>query len=289
MKVVKKMEKILLQHFVKIENLKKLQGGNINQIFEFTAQNKPYILRLNPNFNAFDKSEIIAKMLNKKIVAVRNFGEGSYMITEKIHGNPVASMTLTDKLRHSVMEKSLELHEISVDNSHGYGFIGDDGNGTYESWEDFVEKFFSREGIGDFWKNWYNLFDEGILERDVFNELYGRLRIYAEFNSDHRYFVHGDLHGANILAKNDSVTGFIDFDNGMYGDFLIDVATVDRVVPVDELKKFYAKSGMNVENFEARYLGAKYFKGLDILRFYAKMKKVESYESLKKYLLALPE
>lgn len=278
-----------------VEYFERILGGNINQVYSFTHQDVSYILRLNERENALARAQTISDLLFQgealfsKVLFSGNKNGFSYSISEKIPGVPVSKIEKNEGLTQSIITQTAKFHKTPIDGTTGFGFVDDEGNGSYPDWESFVDAFFSENGIGSFWQGWHELFETTCLERDVFTEMFKRLKKYSRFNAPHRRLVHGDLHGSNILSSQNEVTGFIDFDNMMYGDFIIDLATIDRVVPIEKFEMAYKKTNFPIPFFKERYLGAKYFKGLDILRFYAKTGNEAGYKSLKAYLLGLPE
>ncbi|WP_168123681.1 hypothetical protein [Paenibacillus sp. HB172176] len=77
----------------------------------------------------------------------------------------------------------------------------------------------------------------------------------------------------------------------MYGDSLVDLATLDRHMPRNGVIQAYLdaaeRDGIFIPHFRERLAGAYYFKGLDGLRFYAKMGREDAYRSTRDFLLAL--
>jgi hygromycin-B 4-O-kinase len=128
------------------------------------------------------------------------------------------------------------------------------------------------------------------LEKDVFDECYSRLLAYCTYNEPHRHFVHGDFHQWNVLCDGQRVTGIID-SNGKYGDFLIDLATLDwhmKYLNVTrEYENYQRQMGNDIPNFKERWIGAMYYNGLIGLRFYAKMGWNDAYFKLRDELLSL--
>ncbi|XEC94511.1 phosphotransferase [Paenibacillus tarimensis] len=169
--------------------------------------------------------------------------------------------------------------------------LTDGGNGEFSSWEEFIKTFYGEDQTGTFWENWHDLFRTTCLERDVFNECFGRLLTYCEYNAPHRYFVHNDCHAWNILSDGRSITGIIDA-GFLYGDFLIDIATIEDAIPgrdvADAFRTHYEKMGRPIPNFSERLNGARYFKGLDGMRFFAKMGWDHAYKEFRDQLISLP-
>ncbi|MCE5168217.1 hypothetical protein LQV63_02625 [Paenibacillus profundus] len=77
----------------------------------------------------------------------------------------------------------------------------------------------------------------------------------------------------------------------MYGDFLIDIATVEGAIPDRDVAQafriHYEKKESPISYFNERLIGARYFKGLDGLRFFAKMGWDHAYVELRDRLLSM--
>lgn len=191
-----------------------------------------------------------------------------------------------------LMRLLTRMNHVEVGDSSGYGWIRSDGEGTYPTWRDYILDFFSEHQKGTFWEGWYDLFETTCLEREVFDECYARLIAYCSYNEPHRHFIHGDFHPWNILSDGRRITGIID-GNFAYGDFLVDLVTLRGTLGeldvVQAYRNYQEQAGNEIPNFEERLLGAQYFKGLDALRFYAKMGWTDAYRQLRTILLELSE
>jgi hygromycin-B 4-O-kinase len=143
---------------------------------------------------------------------------------------------------------------------------------------------------GNFWHNWTELFQTSCLEKDVFGECCSRLSAYLPYNAPHRHLLHGDVHAWNLLSDGTDITGIVD-GNFLYGDVWVDVVNLDRHLERMNVVEAYLDGlGANAEevpHFRERLKGAYYFKGVDALRFYAKMGNRQAYEWTKQFLLGL--
>lgn len=221
-------------------------------------------------------------------------GNYRYRISERIQGNVLAHCHPEQKIQllDDLIEKISVMNQVRLpETTSGFGAVKGDGNGEFPSWLDYVRTFYSEDQTGTFWENWHDLFYTSCLERDVFEECYARLLAFSQFNAPHRHFVHNDCHAWNILSDGGKITGIID-SNALYGDFLIDIASIEDAIPgkdVAEAFRIHAEQiGKPIQNFRERLIGARYFKGLDCLRFYAKMGYTDAYAELRDTLLALP-
>lgn len=284
----------------KATNISAVAGGNVAGVYSFDMDGRTYGIRFHHPEMEVEKDHFAAKLLTSHGVpypAVHGQGVDNgyvYEISDWIQGYMVADMD--EQSRAAVYPEMVEvitrLNQVDISSTTGFGPLLPGGNGAHLTWEDFVIAFFAADQPGSFWDQWYELCHTSCLERKVVDEIYGRLLRYTKYNAPHRYFVHGDCHRWNIITNGSAITGIID-GNFMYGDFLIDIATVeDTVTGQDGAEAFrihYENLGKPIPNFQERLLGARYFKGLDGLRFFAKMGWDHAYIEARDYLLSLPE
>ncbi|WP_409346510.1 phosphotransferase family protein [Paenibacillus sp. MBLB4367] len=291
----------LLEHYwgCSVTDVTFLTGGNLSSVFSFNHSGSGYVIRFSGLEDAFQTERYIADLLSAQGVPYpRVIGQGTagscvYAISERVEGIVVADLPEDGKsaLLPDLVRVIAKMNQVKLDSSSsGYGWIDPDGNGRYPAWERFLVSFFQEDQTGTFWEGWHDLFHTSFLEKDVFEECYARLMSYAPYNAPHRYFVHGDCHAWNILSDGRGITGIID-GNCVYGDFLIDVSIAEGVIPgrnvILAFRDHYERLGIPIPDFKERMLGARYFKGLDGLRFYAKMGWKPAYKKLKSDLLAL--
>ncbi|WP_239629788.1 aminoglycoside phosphotransferase family protein [Paenibacillus sp. H1-7] len=281
-----------------ITALEPVEGGNFSSAFSFRIGERDYIIRFNSSEEAYEHEVYLSSLLHPQGVPyLQVFGKGrkdgfTYCITQRAAGKIVANLKPEQKsaLLPDLIRVIATMNQVDLRGASGYGFLGKDNNGQFASWEAFVRSFFSEEQTGTFWEGWYRYFHTTCLEKDVFDECYARLLEHCRYNAPHRHFVHHDCHAWNILSDGQSITGIID-GNCIYGDFLIDIATIESAFPgIDLAERFrlhYERIGFEVPDFQERLTGARYFKGIDGMRFYAMMGWEDAYKQLRDRLLAL--
>lgn len=293
------VQKMIKAHLGKsAENIWAIEGGNLSSVFSFTLDQSEYVIRFSSDKDSFVTEDYISNLLSSnhvlypKTLKLGMEGTLKLCISEKIKGKVLAKYDVDQrtKLLPDLIHQITRMNQVPLKSKQGFGFLTPDGHGINESWEDFITTFYGENQTGTFWENWHDLFNTSCLERDVFFECYARLLEYSKYNAPHRYLIHGDFHEWNILTDGCKITGIID-GNFMYGDFLIDIATVEHVVPNKDLAVdfgiYYEKIGMPIPDFSKRLIGARYFKGLDALRFFAKMGWDHAYIDLRDSLLSL--
>ncbi|TDF92372.1 phosphotransferase family protein [Paenibacillus piri] len=275
-----------------------VSGGNLSSVFFFDSEGKGFVLRVSAIPDAFKRDRCISELLTSQGVPYpRCYKEDTagpfvFSISDRIEGGVLADLPEAQKneLVPELVGLITRMNQVELGPTSGFGWIGPAGDGTYVSWEAYLHDFYKEDQKGNFWENWHELFRSGFLERDVFEECRARLLHYAPYNAPHRYFVHNDCHAWNLITDGRSLTGIID-GNCLYGDFVIDISIAEGAIPgkdaIQAFQDHYERMGIGIPDFKERLLGARYYKGLDGLRFYAKTGRKSSYDSLRSFLLSL--
>lgn len=296
---IAEVEKILREHLKEdVVSIEPIEGGNLSSVFAFNYGGKGYIIKFSDMQGAYETEGFVLGLLTSQGVPFpRYLGRGkvgtlTYSILERITGGILNDCSEMEKHRMlpELMQILAQMNQINLGETSGLGWIGPTGNGSFGTWKEYITSFFAEDQTGAFWEGWYDLFHTTCLEKDIFDECYNRLMMFSSFNEPHRYFIHGDFQPWNILSDGQRITGIID-GNFAYGDFMIDIATLvgtmGELDVVQAYKEQYKKMGIVIPNFKERLIGAQYFKGLDGLRFYAKMGWNDAYNQLRNFLINL--
>jgi len=293
---------MVLSHYFGSEatGLTLLQGGNLSTVFSFSISDKEYVIKFSDLAGSFETGRFVANLLSPqgipfpRCLTLGNYKSLNYLISEKISGHNLASCSPEQQrqMLPELIQILTRMNHIDLGETSGYGMINSNGNGKYNSWKEYVIAINAEDQTGTFWEGWYSLFETSCLEKDVFDECYHRLLEYCTYNEPHRHFIHGDFHQWNILSDGQRITGIID-SNCKYGDFLVDLATLDwhmkNLGVIQEYENYQQKTGIFIPHFTERVIGAKYYNGLIGLRFYAKMGWNDAYMYLRNELLSLTQ
>ncbi|WNQ10623.1 phosphotransferase [Paenibacillus aurantius] len=292
-------ERFLEDHYsAPVEKVTPVDGGNLSRVFFFDIGGEGRVLRFSDLPQGFALQHVMSERLRsqgvnyQRFLEYGTFGTLTYSIAERIEGTMLinAPEGVQRDLLPAVAERITRLNRVEIGDSHGYGWVQTDGSGSYPTWRDYLVDFFGDNQTGTFWENWTDLFRTSVLEREVFDECYARLMAYSKYNEPYRFLVHNDSHPWNLLTDGRTLTGLLD-GNFIYGDFLIDLTIVERSLPslpvTATFRAEYEKQGLLLPDFEERLIGAHYYKGLDGLRFFAKMGWTPAYEHTRDYLLSL--
>ncbi len=294
------IERVLREHFPSpVADITELKGGNLGGVYRFVHEDVKYVIKFTTLPEGFETERFVSGLLTRcgipfpKCIANGRLEPNlAYIVFDWIEGSVLADYPDDRKARQvpELVRLLTRVNHIDVSETKGYGRILPNGNGAHATWQECLDATFAEDQTGTFWENWTDLFRTTRLEKDVFEECRARMMAYARYNEPHRHFVHGDMHPWNILSDGDRITGVID-GNFAYGDYLIDLATLEgilgRVGIVEAYERYQEKSGIVIPHFKERLIGAHYYKGLDGLRFYAKMGMDDGYEYIRSFMLNL--
>lgn len=282
-----------------IEDLEPVSGGLTAQTLSFRSGGQEFILRFNPG--SFDVTFLKEKFIFDHFASTRipippilktgSQGELSYAISQKMPGQGLQSLDAAgyQKVIPSLIETLYAIHTSDVKQWHGYGWIGDDGEGMFPSWKGFIARVIEEEREDGFYGRWHDMFETTFLERDFFENVYAHMLRLLDFCPEQRYLVHFEYGYNNVLAENGKVTAVLDWTDASYGDFVYDVAVMDLWPPagVDFPKlvhQYYTAHGVDLPHYKERLDCYQCYSALDGLRFFAKTNDYDAYLSTRRIL-----
>jgi len=281
-----------------VSNVQAINFGELSKVFSFCFQDKAYVIHFNKNEDRFIKDEYLYKKLSQLDIPIpKNERNGKiddiyFSISEKAIGQSLEAYPENEikNVLPALATEFKKIVQIPIDSSEKYGAIDYKGEGSFNSWQKYIESFFQKEQDG-FWKDWYTLFDHSFLEKEVFDYYYEMMMELSLYSPEERYLVHGDFHLGNIISDGQDITAIIDWELAMYGDFMFDIANIHFWAPQLEVPQIFheawIKNGEEIPHFQERLLCGMLFKGIDGLRFFAKKEDEAAYEMIKGKLLSI--
>ncbi|MFC5604104.1 helix-turn-helix domain-containing protein [Sporosarcina koreensis] len=246
---VEEIKTLIKTHYPDASNVKELTGGLASQTYLFEQDNDRFIFQAG-NLKGFQKEKFIDNEL-KTILPVRHVMEIHqtddkvvYSIAEFIEGDKLFDLNSQQLLDivPAVLQTFETLESIEID-KEGYGYFDSTGNASYPTWIDFIKAAYNNDIY-----NWSSLEEKG-LDSDVVKNAIQELKSHIScITSTKKHLVHGDVGSYNLLAKDDQITGIIDWSLALYGDHLYDKANLlfwneDKLQPlIKEVKKKYITS-----------------------------------------------
>lgn len=267
-------------------NVIPINEGETSAAFFFTVGDRQYVIRIGGNLEFFEKDRFAGDFFGSshipvpRIIALGEFGKDIYYaISKKIEGNLFFSFKgeKFEKLLPNFITTLDAIHNTNIEKYSGYGDWNAKGVAYFSSWKTFLESIQDNNYF-----NWKQVFATTPFTKDTFELLFKKHQSLLEFCPEDRNLIHGDYGVNNILAKEDKITGVLDWGLSMYGDPLYDVAWIDfwpAQAPFGEIFfKHYKAKGINVKNYWERILCYKIHFVIASMHFYATSNNKEMYE-----------
>nr|WP_144924730.1 helix-turn-helix domain-containing protein [Paenibacillus bovis] len=243
------IERLLKKHYPDAVNVRELNGGLVSQTYFFEAGEQRYIFQVGGYVENYKKESFIVKEFNgklpvRRVLEVHKTDDGiAYCISKYIEGDKLFdlnSQQLLDIVPNILnLLETLETVEVP-DDKQGFGYLDSSGNASFPTWLDFITAVYNDDIY-----NWGPLEKKG-LDSDIVNKAINELKKHIHcIHLSKKNIVHGDLGSYNLLAKDNEITGIIDWTLSLYGDHLYDKANFlfwneDKLQPlIKELKNKY--------------------------------------------------
>ncbi|MBS4196831.1 aminoglycoside phosphotransferase family protein [Lederbergia citri] len=281
-----------------VSNVESINFGELSKVFSYQYKGRAYVIHFNNNGERFIKDEYLYQKLSMLGIPIprieRNgkFNDLFFSISEKASGQSLVAYPEDEikKILPSLVIEYKKMTEIPIDSSEKYGAVNHYGEGAFDTWQEYIESFFQKDQDG-FWKDWYTLFDHSFLEKEVFDYYYEMMMELSLYAPKEKYLVHGDFHLGNIISDGKNITGIVDWEMAMYGDFMFDLANLHFWAPQLQIPKVFRhtwnKAGEDIPYFRERLKCGMLFKGIDALRFFAKKEDKAAYEMIKDKLSSI--
>ncbi|MDD4353011.1 MAG: aminoglycoside phosphotransferase family protein [Candidatus Nanoarchaeia archaeon] len=213
-KIVKEILKV-----TEIKNIKILNEGYSNDVYEVKTEKGDFILRIKPKNNkeTFEKTvnamRFVENEIPNKIIKLSE--DKKIMITDKIEGNSLQSQldNLTNDEIFSILKKAFQ-SSIMMSNKKvvkGFGYLNENLQGWANS--AMEEVFFSlSECLHSVVSKKYIDIE---ITKKIGNLFYNNIELFL--NVEPR-FVYCDLHFGNIIIENKKFKSVIDFESCYSGD-----------------------------------------------------------------------
>jgi hygromycin-B 4-O-kinase len=295
---VNQAEEILKEVFDEsVTQVSSIEMGQLSKVFSFMAKDKCYVVHFRNNEESFIKADYMYKahgdkLLIPQVVKTGKIDEIFFSISDKIKGKPISSYSASEQniIINDVAKHFTNMSHIDIESSKGFGLIFPNGLASYKSWGEVLAGFF-REDQEGFYKDWTKLYKQSFLEKSLFQEGYLAMMELSKYSPGKPYLVHGDFHLWNMLSDGNRVTGLVDWELAMYGDFMFDLGVLHLWTPhldfPQKVRNLWLEVGSDIIYFEERLRCHMLFKAIDGLRFYAKQEAKPSYDYIREKVVTL--
>jgi hygromycin-B 4-O-kinase len=256
--IIDEVLKFLEDHTQKsVDAVTPVGNGEWSQAFYYQETGVDKVIR----FNAIDddfKRDKFASCFNSRNLPIPEIEEigtafdGYFAISKKVDGVMIDHLGAEEikKIVPGFLDLLDSMRMIDTSKTTGFGGWNTEGNGTRNSWRDFLTNKVTRERIVN---------NDSL---KTFDLAYEELLKLISFCPEDRHVVHNDLLHFNLLVKDNKVTGVIDWGCALYGDYLYDLAmyiTWQFYYPAmagidfkEEARKYFEKRGADISHFDER-------------------------------------
>jgi hygromycin-B 4-O-kinase len=277
---------LLNQHFrAPILDLTSVEGGQVARVFSFRVEEQEYIVRFNldkmltSNFpkEAYLMSKLAATALPlAPLLQVGRLGDLHFAISRKLPGKMLQEHTTQEvqALLPQILDLLEMVHSVDISETQGYSVFDDQGRGLDTSWHASLLKIADEEDEHDYFGKWHGMFDETFLERDLFEDLYQRMKALLAFCPEERTLLLGGFSLRNMLAQDGKITAVLDLIDASYGDAVYDIVPLDFWWPPLGIREAFLadqrQRGRDLPFYAERLLCYECHHALSALRFHAK-------------------
>ena len=278
-----------------------LKGGEWSQAYSFVGHAKKYVLRWSHSSETFEKDTFAGKFSSAampipKIIEYGRHADQYFAISEFAQGKFIDTLNATelDGCLPVLVNLFDAMRSADLANTSGYGGWDKDGVGGQPSWKKYlldVRTDHAENLVG----GWYANLANSPLRTAAFDQLYGTFETLVGHCPEVRELIHSDLLNYNLLIKDNKVSAVIDWQCGLFGDSLYDVAWFVFYAPwypqfaevqlTQKLVAHFAASAANVTNLQTRLLCYQLHIGLGSIAYNSFKKDWKAAQEVAEYTL----
>ncbi|MHA1954841.1 MAG: aminoglycoside phosphotransferase family protein [Candidatus Heimdallarchaeaceae archaeon] len=283
----------------KVDNLEFLRGGEFSQAFSYDTRGQSHVIKIRNTRKQFEKELMAYESIEEKdntipiprIFDIGLFRENAndrlfYCISEKVEGKILTDYRYSELkiIDPFLIRMLIKIHRVDISDTKNFGKWTKFEQTSYKSWKNYILDFMNGQKV-----YWNKIFSNGIFEKELHQTLSKEIEELLEYSSEKRHLVHGDYGYDNVLATpQGKITGVIDWEHSMFGDFVYDIAWLDFWGFVQEnnywkiYKRIYEKIyDDKIVNYDERLRCYRLYIGLGALAFFSDSSQKKSYLSAK--------
>lgn len=257
-----------------------LPQGEWSRVYAFRHGGRDLVVRFNADRHSFDIDRMALRFASPQLpipelVEAGTLDDGFYAISERVFGEFLEELTPEAMVASapSVLAVLDAMRTADVGASAGLGPWNPDGDGHYASWQEYLVRNLENEVPGRSRADWSATLEATDVANRAFEAGMEALEGLVAHCPDQRSVVHSDLLNRNVFAAGGCITGIIDWQCAMYGDFLYDLAWLTFWAPWHK--------GVEAADFRARTLAHYRHLGVEVLAFAERMRCYEIHIGLR--------
>lgn len=272
-----------------ILSLDSITGGELSQAFAFDD----FVIRINTRDGGFKKDAYAYKHFSSETVPIPEILQSGRMndklffaISRKVPGKTIDHLKKTDKILTSLVTTLDALHHVDISGTTGYGIWNTEGHAPEKDWGTFLlQPILNHSGAR------HQAFKNSPEEESLIRTIILHYERLIDHCPNARHLVHGDYGFDNTFSDGTDITGVIDWDCSLYGDFVYDIAWLsfwDAATDYPRLfQDHYKERGTPIPAFAKRLLCYQLHIAIGALGFFSASKQPGKYRMAKERVLGL--
>lgn len=276
-----------------VTNVVPIDMGELSRVFSFEKAGEQFVIHFREDRATFDKAKLMHERFGSpglpipKVIQIGTINHYYFAISEKAAGQPVSTLAGQPGMERILIDLAgcfTRMGQLQIDPAAGFGWISADGRAASNSWKEHWLAFFAEDQEG-FHYGWTQLYKTSFLEQSVLEKCLTAAMELVDCSPNVPQLIHGDFHLGNMLSDGSKITAIIDWELSMYGDFVLDLATMHFWWPQlqfpQRVRNQWLEEGRPIPYFDERIRCYLLFRAADALRFYAKKDEKGSYLFIK--------
>ena len=236
-----------------VEGVHALTAGEHSRAFGFTHERRALVLRVGRSDAGYRKDRFAHERFASdtlpipRLLGIGAFGSGlHFALSERATGQPLVERPRDEipSWLDAIFGVLRALHEAPAPGA-GFGpWDGSTGDAAFPTFREALLDWARPDGV-----DW---------EPEISARLRERFRALVPVCPDHRYVIHSDVSGPNLIGERLRITALLDFGLAMYGDPAYDMAQVLYGLPhlqlTPRIRAHLAALGVDAENLAERLL-----------------------------------
>lgn len=251
-----------------VEDLTPIDRGVWAQAYSFRHEGTALVLRLSAQGDDFAKDLFAVRYASStlpipRVLTVGEVDGTHYAISERVHGSFLDHISAREMRATfpALLVMFDALRDADVSGSTGYGLWDGHGVGAQRTWHEALMAV-ADDKLPDRTYGWPGHLRHFPDASDALHEGLDALDALLSNCPEERHLIHSDTLHRNILVRNNTISGAIDWGCSMYGDFLYDLAWIAFSAPMHrnfrdidiqaEAEHHYRAIGLEVRHFTER-------------------------------------
>lgn len=263
------IKKFLAEKYkTEISGLEPIGQGEWSKAYYFAVNNQSKVIRISRLDEDFKRDKFAWELASgqipiPEIEEIGKIEDDFYAISSRIDGIMIDNLDShsTRSILPELLRLLISLQQVETSQTKGFGGWDVAGNGVRGSWNDFVTSIAADTAFSRL-KGWKEKLTGNKRALEIFNQGYKELKVLSKYCPEKREVIHNDLLHFNVLAKDNKITGVIDWGCALYGDHLYDLAmftlwqfyypAMKGIDLVNEAKQYFKDYKIDLTNFEER-------------------------------------